>query len=242
MTGAFGRACAALGLLGLAAVAAPAKADMSQVYDVSVAGIPVGSASLAVNTEGQRYTAEAQIRAGGLIGALFDFRFRGLSSGRVVSNFKLQPVTYSARRVTGSKEQSYGIEYSAGVPVKAELNPPTSYPQYAIEPGRMGGSLDPVSAAWTFLRDAPVDQACDRSAMVYDGSRSFRVTLQPRRKSGDLWVCQGAYTREGGFSPRKLAEQKVFPFTVKFRETDGMMQLVQLEVATTFGTARAIRR
>ncbi|MSU89743.1 DUF3108 domain-containing protein [Rhodobacteraceae bacterium 2CG4] len=241
MTGAIGRACAALGLLALSAAAAPAQ-DMRQVYDVSIAGIPAGTATLAVNTEGERYTAEAQIRAGGLIGALFDFRFRGQASGRKVGNFALQPVSYSARRVTGRKEQSYGVSYSGGVPVAAELVPPTEYPQYAIEPRSMAGSLDPVSAAWTFLRDAPAGEACGRSATVYDGSRSFQVTLQARRQAGDLWVCNGAYTREGGFSPRKLAEQKVFPFTVYFRERDGIMRLARLEVATTFGTARATRR
>ena len=242
MTGRIRGALGALGLLAMGATApVTAQAQEVQSYTVSIAGLNVGTASLAVNTAGDRYSAEARIRGRGLVGRLFDFGYVGNSSGRIVSNFKLQPDQYRANKNSSGETRAYYLDYRGGLPVRAETVPPTNFPQYAPDPSKLGGSLDPISAAWTLLRDVPVGQACNRSTMVYDASRSFRVWLQPREQAGDLWSCAGAYSREGGFSPRKLAEQKVFPFKVFFREDAGMMRAVRVEVVTTYGTARATR-
>lgn len=240
MTARIRGALGALGLLAMGA-AAPVQAQETQSYTVTIAGLSVGSASLAVNTAGGRYSAEARIRGRGLVGRLFDFGYLGNSTGRILGNTRLQPETYTADKNSSGETRSYELVYRNGVPVKAATVPPTNFPKYAPDPAKMGGSLDPVSAAWSLLRDVPVGEACNRSAMVYDASRSFKVWLQPRQPAGDLWSCAGAYSREGGFSPRKLAEQKTFPFTVFFREDAGMMRPVRVEVVTTFGTARATR-
>lgn len=231
----------ALALSLLLGATSLAEARERQVYSVSIRGIGVGNFQISVDETPNSYGARGVVETGGLVGAFVSFRFDGTATGAILSNGRLQPRSYNAFRDSGETPRRITMAYSRGTPTSLTLDPPRRAAPHNLDPTKQGGALDPISAAWTFLREQPAGSTCGKTIRVYDGARLNQFEVQARRQAGDLWACPGRYTRVGGYPPERLAERKVFNFTIFYREVDGMMRPARIEVETTFGKAVARR-
>ncbi len=112
----------------------------------------------------------------------------------------------------------------------------------APDPETQRGTLDPVSAGFRLLRDAPADEICDTTVDIFDGSRRSRLKLAPpAEKNGDL-ICAGTYARIEG-EAHSASKQREFPFQMTFRTDDaGIARLQRIETRTQFGKAVVERR
>lgn len=235
---------AAAAVLVAAFCALPVAAtEIVQRYDVYVSGLKIGGLGLNARVEGQRYSASGRVSGSGIIGAFFTFDFSGQSIGAVLQDGRLRPQQYSATQSDGKTTRSTVIRYVAGTPRDVQFTPDRSKRPNDILPSRQKGTLDPISATFALLTEAPAGEACGRSVDIYDGLRRSRLTVEPRRPAKDgLFVCEGVYTRVAGYSASDLAKRRTFPFTMTFRELSGVMQVVKFQTDTTFGRATAIRR
>ncbi|MEO0388873.1 MAG: DUF3108 domain-containing protein [Pseudomonadota bacterium] len=239
--GIWGGALAVLGLVALANSVQAASTD--QRYDVYASGIKLGSLALKADNNGSQYAVSGRVSGGGLVGIFVTFDFSGTSQGSVRTDGRLQPIAYQARSDDGKTARTTRIAYRGGTPVSVSTDPPRNPRAYDAKPGAQGGTLDPISAVYAILGDAPVGQACGKTVEVFDGNRRSRLALGARQAAGDgRFVCAGTYTRVAGYSEKLLREKRTFPFQIQWLDRDGMMRVERFSTDTTFGRVNAIRR
>ncbi len=226
------------GALVAAAIAAPAAAETA-VFDFYVAGIKAGEVRLDLDESKGAYQAKSRIEAAGLVGALVTISYNGSASGSLTRAGMPVPSLFQAHSVTPRTDRRSRIEWKNGVPSSVTVEPAR---KKAPDPAKQGGTLDPVSAAFAVLRDLPRDQLCDKTLMVFDGSRLSRLRLEPARDTGDTFTCAGKYARVEG-EAHSLSSQKDFPFELVYAEQpNGVGRLEKIETRTSFGTATLQRR
>lgn len=224
-------------LLLAAALAAPARAETA-IFDFYVAGIKAGEVTLDLSEAKGAYEARSRIESAGLVGALVTLSYNGSSSGRLTKSGPV-PGFFQAHSITPRTNRRTRIDWKDGVPVSVSVEPAR---KKAPDPAKQGGTLDPVSAAFAVLRDLPRDQLCDKTLMVFDGSRLSRLRLEPARDNGATFTCEGKYARVEG-EAHSLSSQREFPFQLVFSEqADGIGRLRRIETKTNFGLARLERR
>lgn len=235
------RALPALALLGLA-TALPGPASRAAVdrssFSFSIAGIPVGAASFAFEQAGGSYSASTRIDTAGLVGVFTDFFYDGQAKGQLAAGGKVVPQLFTATSKSPRALRKSRIEWKNGTPVAVSVEPPRDS---APDPAEQAGTLDPVSASLRLLRDAPADEICDTTVMVFDGSRVSRLKVAaPVEKNGRL-VCAGTYARLKGEASSMVGARE-FPFSITFaRAADGMATLERVEAPTNFGQAVVAR-
>jgi hypothetical protein len=229
-------AAAALGLVAAAVLPLHASraATSRSSYSFSIAGIRVGAASFAFEQSGSSYSAATRIDTAGVVGMLTDFFFDGQASGRLGANGKVVPQLFTATSKSPRALRKSRIEWKDGTPVTVSVEPPRDS---APDPSEQGGTLDPVSASLRLLRDAPANEICDTTVLVYDGSRVSRLKVAPATEDGERLVCAGTYARLKGEASSMVGARE-FPFSITFRRTgDGMATLERVEAPTNFGQA-----
>ncbi len=225
------------GVLLAAALAAPARAETS-TFDFYIAGIKAGEVTLDLSEAKGTYQAKSRIEAAGIIGALVTLSYNGSSSGRLTQRGPV-PEAFQAHSITPRTDRRTRIDWKDGVPVSVSVEPAR---KKAPDPAKQGGTLDPVSAAFAVLRDLPRDQLCDKTLMVFDGSRLSRLRLEPARDAGATFTCEGKYARVEG-EAHSLSSQREFPFQLVYAEQpDGVGRLQRIETRTNFGVATLERR
>lgn len=215
-------------------------ASETAMFDFYVAGIKAGEMSLAMSEDDRgAYTARSNIDAAGLVGAFLTFFYHGQSAGKVDSAGKVVPQRFDATSKTLGAERRTKIDWKNGAPANVSVVPPR---KNMPDPAEQAGTLDPISAGFVILRDAPPEQLCDRTIMVYDGSRLSRLTLGDRVPADGGFTCVGSYARIKG-AAHTLSSQREFPFDLVFATgTDGIAQLRRIETSTSFGRAVLERR
>jgi uncharacterized protein DUF3108 len=236
------RTLVALAIGGVGLTAGTARADINQVYDVSVRGLNVGILTMASNEQGNAYTATGGITSRGLVGALFPFTLSGTASGRVLAPGKLQPVAYKGLQEDGSKRRDITMRYEGGVPSYVEWVPKRKVRKHDVRPKAQGGTLDPLSAAFAILKPLPQEVACDRTIEIYDGAKRSRIRVGAARQANGGVQCDGVYSRVAGFSPKQMAEHVDFPFTVQYDIRDGKLVIRSVELDSVIGRASLRRR
>ncbi len=230
-----------VGCLALAGVAAAQEAR--QRYDVYIGGIRLGVLGLDSNISGNRYAASGRVAGSGIVGAIVQFDFAGTAQGIVRRDGSLQPTAYSARSDDGKTARTVTMSFKGTTPENVSFSPARRARDYDVQPGSQSGTLDPISATFSLLRDQPVAQACGKSVEIFDGSKRSRITVSPREAARDgLFACNGTYTRVAGFSEKLMRRKRNFSFQILFRDVDGIMEVVRFQSETTFGRASAIRR
>lgn len=226
-------ACLALLLLAL-----PARAQQA-AFDFSIAGIRVGSMGLAFSQSGSAYDATARIDTAGVVGVFVDFFYNGAASGTVASGGKVVPAIFTATSKSPRALRQSRIEWKNGTPVSVSVQPPR---ETAPEPSEQGGTLDPVSASFRLLRDAPAGSVCNVTVTVFDGSRLQRLEVGPAKRAGSELVCDGGYARLKG-EASSMTSRRSFPFQIVFRaDASGMARLERITAPTNFGQAVMQRR
>jgi hypothetical protein len=217
-----------------AALFAPTLAAAEQAsFAFSVAGIKVGSMTMASEQSGSSYTASSRIDTAGLAG-MFDLFFDGRASGRVAGDGTVVPASYVATSQSPRALRHTKIGWKGGVPVSVSVEPPR---ESAPEPSEQGGTLDPVSAGFRLFRDSPADEVCATTIDVFDGSRRSRLALAKPARSGDALVCDGTFARIEG-EAHSMADLRQFPFKLVFVPNGGgLYRLERIEAPTNFGQA-----
>jgi hypothetical protein len=226
---------AALGLL--AALALPAAAQPAS-FDFTIAGFKVGQVVMDSRNEGDRYAAAARVDTAGVVSVLADFYFDGQAQGTVGRDGRVVPHLFTAKSRSPRAERTTRVEWQGGTPVSVSVVPPRDG---APEPSTQGGTVDPVSASFRLLSDAPADQVCNTTIDIFDGSRRSRLRIGAAQAAGEMLVCQGAYARIEGES-HSLADLREFPFTLSFSRDGEMARLQRIEAPTNFGKAVLSRR
>jgi hypothetical protein len=226
---------AAFGLLAL--VALPAAAEPAS-FDFSIAGFKVGQVVMDSRNEGDRYAAAARVDTAGVVSVLADFYFDGQAQGTVRRDGRVVPDLFTAKSRSPRAERVTRVEWRGGTPVSVSVVPPRDD---APEPSTQGGTLDPVSASFRLLRDAPAAEVCNTTIDIFDGSRRSRLRVGQAQASEGMLVCHGAYARIEGES-HSIADLREFPFTLSFSRDGEMARLERIEAPTNFGRAVLSRR
>ncbi len=226
----FGAACVVV-----VATAAPALT----VFDLTLAGLPLGTVTLDAEQSGAEYAAVSRITPNGVVNLVAGYAFDGRATGRIDAEGRISPLTFEADSTSPRASRRTEIEWRDGAPVRVSVEPPR---QYAADPARVAGALDPVSAGFALLRDNAPSEICDTTIDVFDGSRRSRLSLGKPVAAGAGVTCTGLYARLEG-EAHSLSSQTEYPFTLTFTPTAaGQVQLQRIETRTRFGLAVVDRR
>ncbi len=237
---------AALLLLAVLALVGPASLANAQteqkVFRVSIAGFPVGTASFTANVDGRRYEVQGFMGSTGFFGAFLASRYSGAVIGRR-SGDRLTPQIFRGRFEQGRRFAEVDIKYSGGRPTTVIRRPERPAQPHDISPSSVRGALDPISALYFLLRDVTVDKVCSQNFQVFEGSRTSRIAMQRSQGDSGTVICNGVYTRLGGFTAEQMAERQNFPFQLVFHPTDsGLFEVREFRATTFWGVAKAVLR
>lgn len=222
---------------GLAATGA-ARAEQA-TFDFSIIGIRIGSVALQSSTSGPAYTAAANIDGAGILNLFASFFFHGTASGTVTKSGDVIPSRFKATSKSPRALRTTTIDWKNGVPTRVVVDPPRDN---SADPDDQGGTLDPVSAGFRLLRDAPKAQVCNVQVDMFDGSRRSRLKVGKPTTNGSTVTCKGTYARLKGDALGTL-DLNEFPFTLTFAVNgSGIAELQRIEAPTNYGTAVVARR
>ena len=220
------------------AAAGPGVAATS-TFDLTIAGIRLGQVTLQTDENGGSYAAASRIQTAGIVGALADYYFDGRSNGRLTADGGVVPARFVADSRSPRADRHTEIEFKDGSPVRVSVEPPRSS---APDPASQAGTIDPVSAGFAVLRDAPPGEICRTSVDIFDGSRRSRLRLGDPIAGEGIITCEGTYARVEG-EAHTLSSQREFPFRLVFHANGtGLARLHRIETRTSFGTAVLERR
>jgi hypothetical protein len=205
---------AAAALLALGSQPAAAQGRLEAQYEASLAGIPVGRGSWAIEIGEESYSAAAQGGTTGLLKTISNGAGTGASQGRIVGG-ALVPQAYEASTTTSKKSETVHITLQNGN-VKdfgIEPVPPVDPDRVVVTDAHKKGVLDPMSS--TMVRvpgsgDLVTPEACRAGAAVFDGRLRYDLKLDFKRMEtvkaekgyyGPAVVCALYFTPIAGYIP-----------------------------------------
>lgn len=222
-------------------VCTPALAETG-TFDLSLAGIRIGTLTYAGKEANGQYAAKGVVRASPLARAVMDVEIDTESKGRVNGN-TYRPTYFEATEVKNGETLTLVARYSGGVPKVERIPAKKKRNKHAAPASEQKGTLDSLTTAYAMLRDRPKNLACKLDIDLFDGERRSGIRFakaEPRR--GDGITCHGEYRRLQGFKPEEMAEKSVWPFTVIYEPAGDVMRVSEVVVPTTFGNVRMVRR
>ncbi|WP_412773820.1 DUF3108 domain-containing protein [Nitrobacter sp.] len=202
------------------AMTAPAAAQgkLEARYDVTLAGILVGTGDWAVDILDDQYSAAASGGATGLLKVFAHGGGTGSSQGRIV-NGALVPATYTATISSSKKSETIRMSLAGGN-VKdfvIEPTPPVDAKRIPVTDAHKRGVFDPMSA--TLLRvpgtaDPLGPDACHASTGIFDGRMRYDLRLDFKRMEtvksekgyhGPVVVCAIYFSPIAGYVPDRFA-------------------------------------
>ncbi|WP_240535831.1 DUF3108 domain-containing protein [Bradyrhizobium sp. STM 3809] len=244
----------ALGLL-LSTHHAQAQARLDAQYEASLAGIPVGRGTWAIEIGDDQYGASAQGGTAGLLKSFSQGSGNGSVTGRVV-NGALVAQSYQASTTTGKKSEQIHINLQNGT-VKdfaIEPAPPVDPDRIPVTDAHKRGVLDPMTASLVRVPgngELLSPDSCRGAAPIFDGRMRYELKLDYKRMEnvkadkgyrGPALVCAIYFTPVAGYIPDRpvikyLAQAR--NMEVFFVPLAGTRVLVPFRVVipTSFGTA-----
>jgi hypothetical protein len=210
-------------------------------FDIYLRGIKAAALGISGVDNGQSYAAAGKLESTGLLGLFVDVRYDASAKGRI-GRSGFVPSTYT-EKTSGVRNNTAVMNYKGGVPQVKVYDPPRSPGEDGVDPATQAGALDPMTAIYGALRDVPRAEVCDYDVRMFDGKRASRVSLSQPRQQGDGFTCSGLYQRVKGWSAEELAEKSRFPFTLTYQKVGAdLFRVTRIELDTTFGRAKMIRR
>jgi hypothetical protein len=197
---------------------AAAQGKLEAHYDVTLAGILVGTGTWAVDILDDQYSATADGGATGLLKAFAHGTGTGTSQGRVV-NGALVPANYTATISSSKKSETIRMSLAGGN-VKdfvIEPTPPVDAKRIPVSDAHKRGVFDPMSA--TLLRvpgtaDPLGPEACHATTGIFDGRMRYDLRLDFKRMEtvksekgyhGPVVVCSIYFSPISGYVPDRFA-------------------------------------
>ena len=246
---------AAAAWLVLSAPPATAQGRLEAQYEASLAGIPVGRGTWAIEIGDDSYSAAAAGGTTGLLKTISNGAGTGASQGRVVGG-ALVPQAYQASTSTSKKSEAVHITLLNGniKEYGIEPVPPVDPDRIPITDAHKKGVWDPMSS--TLVRvpgtgEVLTPEACNTGAAVFDGRMRYELRLDFKRMEtvkaekgyyGPVVVCAIYFTPIAGYIPdrpviRYLAGQR--NMEIAFAPIAGTRFLVPFRtvIPTPLGTA-----
>jgi Protein of unknown function (DUF3108) len=205
---------AAAALLVLAPLPAAAQGRLEAHYEASLAGIPVGRGTWAIEIGEDSYSAAAQGGTTGLLKTISNGSGTGASQGRIV-NGALVPQAYEATTTTSKKSEAVHITLANGTirDFGIEPVPPVDPDRIPVTDAHKKGVSDPMSS--TLVRvpgngELLTPDACRNGAAVFDGRMRYELKLDFKRMEtvkadkgyyGPAVVCALYFTPIAGYIP-----------------------------------------
>lgn len=240
-------ACAAAAFLLASPLGASKEDPGAAAYRVTVAGLPIGEASLRAQRVDDRYRLEGRAR----LRFLF-WGGEGVATAEGAANGEgLFPERHRLSYEGVRRPGSLAIDFEDGRAVRWESAPP---PPPEVLEGRVPvaeadkeGVLDPLTA---LVVAAPADAApetlCRRVAPVFSGLTRFDLAFEGARAAADGVVeCAIRYRAVSGHRPdargvRRLSEPDAIQVSLA-PLADGLWGPHRISVATRFGPAELTR-
>ncbi|SMX55445.1 conserved exported protein of unknown function [Bradyrhizobium sp. ORS 285] len=239
----------------LLAQSAQAQARLDAQYEASLAGIPVGKGTWAIEIGDDQYGASVQGGTAGLLKSFSQGSGTGSVQGRVV-NGALVAQSYQASTTTGKKSEQIRINLQNGT-VKdfaIEPTPPVDADRIPVTDAHKRGVLDPMTASLVRVPgngELLSPESCRGAAPIFDGRMRYELKLDYKRMEnvkaekgyrGPALVCAIYFTPVAGYIPDRpvikyLAQAR--NMEVFFVPLAGTRVLVPFRVVipTSFGTA-----
>ncbi|MGJ4972603.1 MULTISPECIES: DUF3108 domain-containing protein [unclassified Bradyrhizobium] len=193
---------------------AQAQARLDAQYEASLAGIPVGKGTWAVEIGDDQYGAAAQGGTAGLLKSFSQGSGTGSVQGRVV-NGALVGQSYQASTTTGKKSEQIRVNLQNGT-VKdfaIEPAPPVDPDRIPVTDAHKRGVLDPMTASLVRVPgngELLSPDSCRGAAPVFDGRMRYELKLDYKRMEnvkadkgyrGPALVCAIYFTPVAGYIP-----------------------------------------
>ncbi|MGY3448759.1 DUF3108 domain-containing protein [Bradyrhizobium sp. USDA 4353] len=239
----------------LLAQSAHAQARLDAQYEASLAGIPVGKGTWAIEIGDDQYGASAQGGTAGLLKSFSQGSGAGSVQGRVV-NGALVAQSYQASTTTGKKSEQIRINLQNGnvKDFAIEPTPPVDADRIPVTDAHKRGVLDPMTASLVRVPgngELLSPESCRGAAPIFDGRMRYELKLDYKRMEnvkaekgyrGPALVCAIYFTPVAGYIPDRpvikyLAQAR--NMEVFFVPLAGTRVLVPFRVVipTSFGTA-----
>ena len=246
---------AAAAWLVLGSLPAAAQGRLEAQYEASLAGIPIGRGTWAIEIGDDSYSAAAQGGTTGLLKTISNGAGTGAAQGRVVGG-ALVPQSYEASTTTSKKSETVHINLLNGNirDFGIEPVPPVDPDRIPVTDAHKKGVLDPMSS--TLVRvpgtgEVVSPEACRAGAAVFDGRLRYELKLDFKRMEtvkaergyhGPAVVCALYFTPVAGYIPDRpvikyLAGQR--NIEIAFVPIAGTRYLVPFRtvIPTPLGTA-----
>ena len=202
------------------ALAGPAAAQgrLEAHYDVTLAGILIGTGAWTIEVLDDQYSAAANGGTTGLLKTFAHGTGTGTSQGRVI-NGALVPANYTATISSSKKSETIHMSLAGGN-VKdfvIEPTPPVDAKRIPVTDAHKRGVFDPMSA--TLLRvpgnaDPLGPEACHATTGIFDGRMRYDLRLDFKRMDtvksekgyhGPAVVCSIYFSPISGYVPDRYA-------------------------------------
>lgn len=246
-------ASAVCGLLAACTSGAVASEQLQITYGLSLAGLPIGTATLGGQFSNESYKVDVRAKMTGLAGLLTSGRGAGTASGQTTGG-KVLPSAYALTSGGGSGTYTVRMALASGNVAGVEITPPLdpAVDRVPLLDVHKRGVVDPVSALVMPVagQGSMTDpSACNRTIPVFDGAGRFDVSLAfsstqtvdlPGYK-GPVLVCQARYTpiaghRTGRKATQFMAENKDMEAWLAPVQGTRLLVPVKISVRTMIGT------
>jgi hypothetical protein len=224
------KALSTLAAAALCATSLSAGAETLKVtYEVSLIGLPLGSADLATVVDGSKYSVEVGAKLTGLAGLLIGGKGAANSAG-AVSGPQPQPSAFAVTSRAGKEQRTVRMGLNGGNVAALAIMPPLEEKpdRVPLKEVHKRGVVDPVSALLMPATAAGslTDPAnCNRTIPVFDGAARFDVilkyaetkTVEKPGYKGPVLVCNARYV--------PIAGHRALRPSTKFMEENRDMQV-----------------
>jgi hypothetical protein len=189
------------------------------LYEVSLAGLPIGTATLSGKLDPESYRLEVRAKLTGLAGLITNGKGAGIATGSAATG-KILPATYALSSAGSSGSVLVRMALNQGKVEAVEITPPLApkADRVPLLDEHRRGILDPVSALLMpqATRGSGLDaSACNRTLPVFDGAGRFDVTLSSAGTrnvavpgyAGPVAVCSARYTPIAGHRTGRKSTQ-----------------------------------
>jgi hypothetical protein len=244
----FAFAAATLALAGSHAHAQSLKVD----YNLSLAGLSLGTAALSSTFEGSKYQLGGTVKLSGLARMITGGKGAATASGAIAGG-QVQPTAFAATSKSSSEQRTLRMSMAGGNVAAVEIDPP-----YQEKPDRVPvkeadkrGVIDPMSALLmpAVASAGMTDPAqCRRTIPVFDGAMRFNVVLSygETKKvdgpgyAGPVLVCNVRYVPIAGHRPARpatkfMTENRDISVWLAPVESQRVLVPVRISVRTMFG-------
>ena len=213
-----GRLCAGVvvfsGLFTAFSDAALAQGKLEAQYEATLAGIPVGRGTWAIDISDDQFSAAAAGGTSGLLKAFAGGSGTGAAQGRVVNGALVSSI-YTASTTTSKKSESIHMLLANGTIKEYGIDPepPVDPDRIPVTDAHRRGVFDPMTGSMLRVpgtADPLGPEACHTGAAIFDGRMRYDLKLDFKRMEsvkaekgyqGPVVVCAVYFSPVAGYIP-----------------------------------------